>query len=127
MLNAIVRRLAALEAIRMPRRKKTKADVEAAFCRAAGTTQLSAVQQAQCDALWDRIQEQAKVDPYIRGLFASEVGQPLQPAESQRGPGQLPSPPGFQYGLGEGTTSSSDGQRFGIQADSLLAAPFYPR
>jgi hypothetical protein len=44
----------------------------------------------------------------------------------QRGPGQLPSPLGFQYRLGQGTASSSDGQRFGIQADSLLAA-FYPR
>jgi hypothetical protein len=71
-----------LEAIRQPRRRKTKADVEAAFCRAAGTVQLSAAQREECEALWCRIQALAKTDPYIAALFVSEGGDRCDPSIS---------------------------------------------
>jgi hypothetical protein len=74
MLRALLRRVRSLEArfpLRPPPHRKTRADVEAAFCRVAGRPlkDLSDQQRGQIEALWTRIKELSKTDRYLANLF----------------------------------------------------------
>jgi hypothetical protein len=73
-LNAILRRLAALEAIPCRDGKRQWPTSKQLFAELPAPRNSSAVQREQCEALWCRIQALAKTDPCIAGLFVSEGG-----------------------------------------------------
>jgi hypothetical protein len=73
-IASILRRLASLESIRAPRRKKSKRDVVQAYANACGcpVSELTPRQRERCDELWARIQQLRRTDDYFRCLFDCE-------------------------------------------------------
>jgi hypothetical protein len=67
-------RLARLESVRMPRRRKTHADVVQAYVNACGCPvgEMTPQQQEGCRELWARIQQLRQFDDYYRCLFEGE-------------------------------------------------------